>query len=199
MYLIIDNTKDINTAKMTPLLIEYMKDRKKKHIMISGQDELYEVISKYKSELKGVILSGGPFLLSQKTELYKYSKNFTALIEFQNIPVLGICFGYQVMSMAYGGIIKKLEKKKSGIEEVSIDHSVDIFYGLSRKIKVYQSHKDYLDKCPDNFDIIAMNEDNKIEGIQNIEKKRYGFQFHPEKRPEGHKIIDNFIKICEGS
>ena len=199
MYLIIDNTKDINTAKMTPLLIEYMKDRKKKHIMISGQDELYEVISKYKSELKGVILSGGPFLLSQKTELYKYSKNFTALIEFQNIPVLGICFGYQVMSMAYGGVIKKLEKKKSGLEEVSIDHSVDIFNGLSRKIKVYQSHKDYLDKCPDNFDIIAVNEDNKIEGIQNIEKKRYGFQFHPEKTPEGHKIIDNFIKICEGS
>ena len=64
--------------------------------MISKQDELYDIINRHKQKIRGVILSGGPFLLSQKTELYKYSKNFTALIEFQNIPVLGICLGIKL-------------------------------------------------------------------------------------------------------
>ena len=104
-FLIIDNTKDLGNAEMTPRLINYFEKRNIPVIVISKQEELQALTGQ---KIKGIILSGGPILLSEKTELFRYSKNFTVLIEYSEVPILGICFGFQIMGMAHGGCVKSL-------------------------------------------------------------------------------------------
>ncbi len=86
-FIIIDNTKNLQNAEMTPLLIDYFSSQKYQVSVISESDDLVNI----SSDIDGIILSGGPILLSEKTDLFRYSKNFTALIRYPDIPILGIC------------------------------------------------------------------------------------------------------------
>ena len=195
MYLIIDNTKDLEHAKMTPKILDYLDMKSIDYIVISKYYELVKYIND--SNIEGIILSGGPICLSNKTELKNYSTNFTALIEFSNIPILGICFGYQVMCMAYGGIVDSLNDKVIGFEDITILNNSQLLKNLPNNLEVYQHHSDYVKEAPIHFNIISLNKNGRVEAIENIKKKRYGVQFHPENSKYGYLILDQFIKICK--
>ena len=196
-FVIIDNTKDLNNAEMTPLLIDYFNKKSYKTFVISKGNELRNLDP---TNITGIVLSGGPILLSEKTELFKYSKNFTALIEFPNIPILGICFGFQVMGVAYGGLVDSLsDKKRERVTETIsvIDQKNSIlFKNISNTIAVYQCHSDHLIKCPNNFIITSKGKDNVIQSIESKDKHRFGVQFHPENSISGLIILDNFTNYC---
>ena len=195
MFLIIDNTKDLRHAKMTPKLLEYLEKSGEKYTVISKYHELVPHINS--KIIDGIILSGGPICLSEKTELKNYSTNFTALIEFQNIPILGICFGYQVICMAYGGIVDHLDNPVIGNECIEVLPGSLLLGDLTPKIHVFQHHSDYVLEAPIHFKITSLNESGRVEAIENISKKRFGVQFHPENSPDGYLILDKFIKICK--
>jgi GMP synthase (glutamine-hydrolysing) len=197
MFLIIDNTKDLEHAKMTPKLLEYLESNQLVYSVISKYHELIPYINNKK--VVGIILSGGPICLSEKTELRNYSTNFTALIEFPNIPILGICFGYQVICMAYGGIVERLSKPVVGIEQVCILPKSRLMHKLTNSIQVFQHHSDYVREAPLHFNITSLNPNGRVEAIEHVGKKRYGVQFHPENSPNGYLILDQFIKICKDS
>lgn len=199
-FIIIDNTKNLENAEMTPLLINYFKKKKINIRVISEGEQLFKNCENGKNDIVGIILSGGPIILSEKTHLFRYSKNFTALIEGYDIPILGICFGFQVMGVAYGGLVNGLDDRKRDhiVEKIRIIDSINsiLFKNLDKTIEVFQAHNDHLTKCPMNFTITSISDDGVIQSIECLKRLRFGVQFHPENSEDGLKILENFTNFC---
>ena len=149
-------------------------------------------------EIKGIILSGGPSTVTKK--IYpKIPKN----IFEKNIPILGICYGLQLIAKVFGGRIKKSQKKREFGEAVLTEKFKSILFKnffKNKKASVWMSHQDAVFKIPKNFINLASTDSSKYTAIQNISKNIYGIQFHPEvtHTKNGFKIIKNFIlDICK--
>jgi GMP synthase (glutamine-hydrolysing) len=150
------------------------------------------------SEIKGIILSGGPATVTKK----KYP-NIPFEIFLKNIPILGICYGLQLIAKKFGGTIKAGIKKRE-FGRVKIFKNKDSlltknFYKKNNDY-VWMSHQDSLSKLPKNFKRIASTRASALTIIENSEKKIYGIQFHPEVTHtiNGKILIKNFILlICK--
>ena len=120
----------------------------------------------------------------------------------KNIPILGICYGLQLIAKIFGGKIKPSKKKKrirKGIFDTSKKVAFDKKFLNSRK-SVWMSHEDAVVKLPTNFKTIASTKNSKLTIIENSEKKIYGVQFHPEvtHTDQGSQIFKNFLfLICK--
>ena len=196
-YLLINNSSNIDTAKMTPLIINYFKKNKIELKIISSRDQL--ILS---DKIKGIILGGGPVRLTNKINLNEFITNINAIIRFPNTPILGICFGYQIISISYGGTITKLNKKKRGIhEKIKISNNDSILYkNINNKnnlLEVYQYHNDYIDKVPELFTITSVDSNDRPQSIENLKLLRFGTQYHPEASDTSNIILQNFIDFCE--
>ncbi len=146
------------------------------------------------ADYKAVILSGGPNNIGEEQRL-----GFDKKIFDLGKPVLGICYGMQLMSDYFGGTVASNIVKEYGQNEVKIDVTSKIFEGLEENQKVLMSHGDTVKDTPNGFKIIAKSGE-AIAGIGNEEKKLYGFQFHPEVdlTENGMKMFENFIrKVAE--
>ena len=150
------------------------------------------------NSIKGIILSGGPLNVY---EINKYS--FDKKIINLNIPILGICFGHQILSKLNGGKVKQSKHREFGLANVYKKSESLLTKNFFKKIKfkkVWMSHADQVSKIPKNFKIIASSNNSKFAIVENKEKKFYGVQFHPEvtHTENGKKIINNFIfLVCK--
>ena len=151
-----------------------------------------------KQNIKGIILSGGPL------NVYDSNKfNFDKKILQLNIPVLGICFGHQILTKELGGKVKKSNHREFGLAEINkVSNSLLIksFFNKKNKNHVWMSHADQVSKMPKNFKIIASSKDSKLTIIENHNKKFYGVQFHPEvtHTNKGKTLLRNFLfSICK--
>ncbi len=148
--------------------------------------------------IKGIILSGGPSTVTKKT-YPKISKKIFQL----NIPILGICYGLQLIAKVLGGKIKKSQKKREFGEAILIEKARSKLFKnffMKKKATVWMSHQDAVFKIPKNFQNIASTSNSKYTAIQNKNKKIYGIQFHPEvtHTEKGFNIIKNFVlDICK--
>ncbi len=143
---------------------------------------------------KAIILSGGPATVT-KNKSPAISKGFFEL----GIPVLGICYGMQLMSKLFSGKVKHAPNREYGDSKLIADKPDEIFSGLGNKFTVWMSHGDHVLKMPEGFAKIAHTANSPLAAIKHKGKKLYGVQFHPEvvHTPQGLKIIDNFLKkIC---
>ncbi len=142
----------------------------------------------------GIILSGGPSsVYSENAPIPKFD------VFSLDVPILGICYGLQLIAYQLGGEVNKAAKREYGRANLIIDKSDLIFQDVSKNSQVWMSHGDSLTKIPDGFEIIAHTENAPIAAIRNQDKKIYGVQFHPEVHHslEGIKILENFVrKIC---
>ena len=149
-------------------------------------------------EIKGIILSGGPSTVTKKT----YPKISKKIFE-KNIPVLGICYGLQLIAKIFGGKIKKSQKKREFGEAILIEKSKSQLFKnfyIKKRSKVWMSHEDAVSKLPKNFQNIASTINSKYTAIEHKKKKIFGIQFHPEvtHTEKGEKVIKNFVlKICK--
>ncbi len=149
-------------------------------------------------QIKGIILSGGPSTVTKK----KYPKISKDIFE-KNIPILGICYGLQLISKILGGKIKKSQKKREFGEALLIEKTKsNLFKNFYKggKSKVWMSHQDAVFKIPKNFINIASTKSSKFTAIQHKTKNIFGIQFHPEvtHTPQGSELIKNFVfKICK--
>ncbi len=148
-------------------------------------------------EIKGIILSGGPSSVTQK--------NFQSIprkIFFKNIPILGVCYGLQLIAKLFGGRIKSSKKKREFGRAVIFKKKDSLLtknFFISNN-SVWMSHEDAVIKLPKNFKIIASTKNSKLTIIENTKKKIYGVQFHPEvtHTDNGEQIFKNFIfSICK--
>ncbi len=149
-------------------------------------------------EIKGIILSGGPSTVTQKI----YPKISKKIFE-KKIPILGICYGLQLIAKVFGGKIKKLHKKREFGEAILFEKSKSILFKnffTNKKSNVWMSHQDVVYSIPKDFKNIASTNNSKYTAIENRKKKIYGIQFHPEvtHTENGFKIIKNFVlDICK--
>ena len=148
--------------------------------------------------IKGIILSGGPLNVYEKS---KYS--FDKKIIQNNLPVLGICFGHQILSKLNGGKVKQSRHREFGVANIFRKRNSLLtknFFNNKQINKVWMSHADQVSKIPKNFTVIGSSQNSKFAIIENKSKKFYGVQFHPEvtHTENGKKLISNFIfLICK--
>ena len=150
------------------------------------------------NSIKGIILSGGPLNVYQ---INKYS--FDKRIIENQIPVLGICFGHQILSKLNGGRVKQSKYREFGLANIRKKREsilIKNFFNKKNINKVWMSHADQVSKLPKNFKVIASSQNSKFAIIENKKKNFYGVQFHPEvtHTENGKKLINNFIfLICK--
>ena len=148
--------------------------------------------------IKGIILSGGPLNVY---EINRYS--FDKEILKNNIPILGICFGHQILSKLNGGKVKQSKHREFGLANVYKKKDsllIKNFFNQKKIHKVWMSHADQVSKLPKNFKVIASSENSKFAVVENKLKNYFGVQFHPEvtHTENGKKLISNFIfLICK--
>ena len=148
----------------------------------------------YPSHLKisGVILSGGPDHVYQPG-----SRKLPSWIFNVNIPILGICYGMQLLVKSFGGKISKMTSLEKGFRLIKIVRLDPLFRNL-RSDLVWMNHLDTISKMPIGFKCNALTSSGIIAGITNNDKI-WGIQFHPENKTEvldGYYYFENFIEIC---
>lgn len=152
-------------------------------------------IDKIKSKNpKGIIFTGGPAsVLDPKAPICDRE-----VFEL-GIPILGICYGMQLMSHMLGGTVEKAEQREYGKVNITFDTSSMLFEGIEKESTCWMSHTYYVNNLPEGFVKCADTPNCPVAAIENREKKLYGVQFHPEvvHTPKGRDILNNFLyKIC---
>ena len=147
-----------------------------------------------KFSVKGIILSGGPASIYEKD-----SPRMDKGILDAGIPVLGICYGHQLIASYVGGEVKPSKKKEFGTAIASIDKSDVLFRGFGKREQVWMSHGDTVLRLPDSFEALAHTSNCPIAAFKHKKKKIYGIQWHPEvvHTQKGGLMLKNFIfRIC---
>ncbi|GMV53062.1 MAG: glutamine-hydrolyzing GMP synthase [Chlorobi bacterium] len=142
----------------------------------------------------GIILSGGPQSVYETGAPHPNADVFNL-----GVPVLGICYGLQLIAWANGGTVEKAERREFGRAELLIDSPTGLFEGLSTSTEVWMSHGDHLTKIPPGFDRVARTRNAEIGAIVNHDKQIWGVQFHPEVHHtvEGLTLLKNFVvSVC---
>ncbi len=147
----------------------------------------------------GVIFTGGPNSVYEE----KAPKIEAELFEL-GIPVLGLCYGMQLMAQMLGGKVSKADSKEFGKTVTELDTTSLLFKGLDEKTVTWMSHVDYVQELPEGFKTIAKTENCPIAAMEDKEKKFYAVQYHPEvlHSEKGTDMIRNFLyEVCkaEGS
>jgi GMP synthase (glutamine-hydrolysing) len=143
---------------------------------------------------RGLILSGSPLSVVSKKGFYPDKAIFKL-----GVPILGICYGMQVIAEMLGGRVKHTKEREYGKTELFIDNNRDLFSNLPGNLTCWASHGDYVTKLPPGFQNLAHTPNAPIAAFGNKKLKIFGVQFHPEvtHTDKGTQILGNFLfKIC---
>ncbi len=175
MILIIDcGSKKVKNFKL-PVLTKIIK---------LGQKENF-------NNFLGIIISGAPILLTEVDQRY-YLDQF-AWLKKMTIPVLGVCFGHQIIGLLHGSKITKGDEVREE-QEIFVLKEDGLFANLEKRIYFQEDHCEHL-TLPPNFTLLATSEKSKVEAMKF--KNFYGVQFHPEvSGKNGNILLENFVKIC---
>ena len=146
---------------------------------------------------KGIIFTGGP------NSVYGEDSPLCNKEIFElGIPVLGICYGSQLMAHVLGGKVATAPVSEYGKTEVNVDVTSKMFEGVNNSTICWMSHTDYIEKAPENFKVVAHTPVCPVAAMECVEKNLYAVQFHPEvmHTVEGTKMISNFVyNVCKCS
>lgn len=142
-----------------------------------------------------IILSGGP------SSVYADSAPLpdASVFKFAG-PILGICYGMQLLGRHFDGKVIRADKRTYGRAELNISRHDDLFRGLDPRVPVWESHGDHLDSAPADFEVLASTENTPVAAIRHRQRRIFGVQFHPEvvHTPDGSRILKNFLfDICK--
>ncbi len=141
----------------------------------------------------GIIFTGGPNSVYAENAP-KCSPEIFKL----GVPVLGICYGNQLMAQAFGGSVARAEKREYGKTEITLSDSV-LFDGIKKEESCWMSHTDFVETLPEGFRVTAKTKSCPVAAYENPEKKMYSVQFHPEVNhtPFGKQMLKNFLfRVC---
>jgi GMP synthase (glutamine-hydrolysing) len=177
-------------AQYTQLIARRIREQNVFSVVLPCSAKLEEVKSYAPA---GIVLSGAPWSVYDKDAPPADARLFEL-----GLPVLGICYGLQFMVHTLGGKVRPADKREYGHAEVEIVAESVLFQGLSRKLPVWMSHGDEALELPPGFELTAKTA-HAVAGIQNVEKRWFAVQFHPEVHHtrQGTEILRNFIfQIC---
>ncbi|NQV40408.1 MAG: glutamine-hydrolyzing GMP synthase [Nitrosopumilus sp.] len=141
----------------------------------------------------GIIFSGGPSSVYNSDAPIPENKIYD-----MGLPLLGICYGHQLIVNKYGGKVKRANKEY-GSSLLTIDSDKDLLSGIGESVRAWMSHGDEAEQIPEGFKVIGHTEGAKAAAIASEEKSIYGIQFHPEvmHTEQGTEILKNFVlKVC---
>jgi GMP synthase (glutamine-hydrolysing) len=145
-------------------------------------------------DIVGIIFSGGPQSVNAE-DAFRINLD----VHNNNIPILGICYGHQLLAKMVGGEIESGENKEYGFTSIICDNINSVLLeNIESRQKVWMSHGDHVSKLPENFKITASSKSVIIAAYESKDKKYFGFQFHPEvtHTKNGMKMLENFIRLC---
>lgn len=144
---------------------------------------------------KGIIFSGGPSSVYEEN-VPEFNEKILSL----DLPILGLCYGHQLLTKSYGGNVGKAAVGEFGFAELKLNQSVKcpLFEGIQDVQQVWMSHQDEVLQMADGFEVCGSTKDCKYAALQNLAKKRFSLQFHCEVKdtPCGNQIFENFAKFC---
>jgi GMP synthase (glutamine-hydrolysing) len=177
-------------AQYTQLIARRIREQNVFSVVLPCTAKLAEIKS---HRPVGIVLSGAPWSVYDQD-----APPADAHIFHLGLPVLGICYGLQFMVHTLGGKVRPANKREYGHAEVDIVSDSVLFQGLAKKLAVWMSHGDEALELPPGFELMAKTH-YAVAGIQNVAKKWYAVQFHPEVHhtPQGTEILKNFVfHIC---
>ena len=142
----------------------------------------------------GIIFTGGPNSVYDET-----SPHYDKAIFDLGIPILGICYGSQLMAYMLGGTVKTAPVSEYGRTDIQINNSSKIFHGIDKNTVVWMSHTDYIAEVPTGFEITGKSEVCPVASMEDVSRRFYATQFHPEvmHTTDGRKMISNFVyTVC---
>jgi GMP synthase-like glutamine amidotransferase len=144
----------------------------------------------------GVVLSGSPDMLSERRIQDKYATEVEA-IKGTRVPLLGICFGLQLIGCAFGSKVVKNGPMIKEYVDTQVLRPDPLFLGLPQTIRVFESHEEVVDPLPENFVLLAKSPSSPIAAVRHTELPIRGLQFHPERNssaaPHGDTVVANFV------
>lgn len=147
-------------------------------------------------DIRGIILSGGP------SSVYDdFSPKIPLEILSSGKPILGICYGLQLIAHIFGGRVSASKEREYGFALFKVIGNSILFEGVEKEFQVWMSHGDYVEKLPEGFESTGETESTPFASIENRKLKIYGVQFHPEvyHTKNGKRIIENFVFKIAGS
>ncbi len=188
------------------LLVEMWKDRLIGITEILEEANIpYNIVRPYKGEsfipegYRAIIISGGQPNISE-IENYSFLKDVitsTRIAVDNNIPILGICLGHQVLAAAIGGKVGKAANPEVGITKIK-HNNTSIFEGLPNPIHAFQYHFDEVLSLPSGTEILASNSSSKIQAFKVDTKPCFGVQFHPEiNKAKAEEILSNRREVLQ--
>jgi GMP synthase (glutamine-hydrolysing) len=158
------------------------------HPFLMPMDEIKEFAP------QGIILSGGPRSVYEAD-----APTLDPAVFNLGVPVLGICYGIQLLNHLLGGKVAPAVSREYGHKSFTVTDFEDLFYGLSREEKVWMSHGDRVEQLAPGFEVIGSSDTCPVGAIRDKARRLYGVQFHPEVRhtPRGLVVLSNFLfRIC---
>ena len=180
-------------SQYTQLIARKIREQKV-YCVVYPYNKINSIISKDDSFV-GMILSGGPNSVNDKN-----SPKLNKKIINKNVPILGICYGLQLICKEFMGEVGQSNTREYGHTIIKLKSKSLLFDGVLKTNKVWMSHGDYIKKAPKNFSLTSISTNNIISSIENKNKNIFGLQFHPEvyHTTNGKKILSNFLKkICK--
>ena len=170
--LLVDNSKP-DCAIFTPKLERALRD----HADVTRAASRTEVVASLEEHhWDAVVLSGSSLNMSQSLSAAALAKDLMVLLRCTDVPILGVCFGMQLMAVAYGGEVARLDEARQGTFELTADGPL-----ASGRIEAFFHHQDAVVEAPPRFAIDAVDAGTQmIVGMHSTELLRYGVQYHPE-------------------
>ncbi len=169
--------------------------RRVRELNVYSEIHPFHKLPEIDDSVKGVILSGSPFsVLDEKAPRYDFD-----LIKGK-LPLLGVCYGAQLMSHQFGGAVQPSETREYGRANLSfVDQADRLMQQVPEGSQVWMSHGDTINRVPENYKLIASTEDVKVAAYRIDGEQTYGIQFHPEvyHSTDGLTLLKNFVvNIC---
>ena len=148
----------------------------------------------------GVVLSGSPAMMSDDRTKERYEPEALAVLD-SRVPVLGVCFGHQLMARAFGAEVVKDRRHVLGMVKTTVLKEDSIFDGLPRSVVLLESRHEVVKSLPRGFRLLARSVASRIAAMKHDERPLYGVQFHPERFTKEHSggstIVGNFVRSLE--
>lgn len=176
-------------SQYTRLIARRLRELRAFSLILPG-DTPWEEIAKHRPQ--AVILSGGPKSVYEENAPRPDPRLWEA-----GLPLLGICYGMQLLAQAYGGKVEQAGRAEYG-KALLTAYRGPLFRGLGGEVQVWMSHQDAVTELPPGFQVAAQTEENPVAAIEGKDGRTFGVQFHPEvaHTPKGMQILENFLEVA---
>ncbi|MDG6990789.1 MAG: gamma-glutamyl-gamma-aminobutyrate hydrolase family protein [Nitrososphaerota archaeon] len=146
----------------------------------------------------GVVLSGSPDMMTEEKTQSKFESEAKSILD-SRVPILGVCFGHQLMSHAFGGRVVRDKQHVEGMVKTTVLNEDPLFEGLPQSLMLLESRYEVVEAVPGGFVHLARSASSDVAAIKNERRLLYGVQFHPERytieNPAGNRVVGNFVGL----